>query len=186
MKQNKVRQPRRSIAKGDVVIPKMGVWAGDECLVLDVEKRVQPYGYYLAVHVLLPNQRRRWYCLAEIKEIIPARRTVPTKSRQRESDMKVPNDKLNMEVVMKHVSGTAQANLERAEEEVSRVLSFRGSVTGVKVDGTRIVVKVEVNPKWDMPDSEKVKSLKEWIPAKLRTVFKVYDVALTDNQRRKG
>ena len=204
MKQNKVREPRqpiaddaapkrrkgrkpsRLVAKGDVVIPKKGMWAGEECLVLDVEKRSQPYGYYQIVHVLLPNQRQRCYPLTEIKEIIPGKGAIPRKSRQRESDMKVPNDKLNMEVVMKHVSGTAEANLERAKDEVNRVLSFRGSVTGVKVDGTRIVVKVEVNPKWDMPDSEKVKSLEEWISAKVGTVFKVHDVALRDNQRRKG
>jgi len=87
---------------------------------------------------------------------------------------------------MKHVSGTAEANLERAKDEVNRVLSFRGSVTGVKVDGTRIVVKVEVNPKWDMPDSEKVKSLEEWISAKVGTVFKVHEVSLRGNERRKG
>ena len=204
MKQNKVREPRQPIADdaapkrrkgrkpsrlvaiGDVVIPKKGVWAGDEYLVLDVEKRSQPYGYYLAVHVLLPNQRQRWYCLSAIKEIIPAKGAVPTKSRQWESDMKVPNDKLNMEVVMKHVSGTAEANLERAKDEVNRVLSFRGSVTGVKVDGTRIVVKVEVNPKWDMPDSEKVKSLEEWISAKVGTVFKVHDVSMNFKQSSKG
>jgi hypothetical protein len=60
MKKNKVRQPRqpiaddaapkrrkghkpsRLVAKGDVVIPKKGMWAGEECVVLDVEKRPQP------------------------------------------------------------------------------------------------------------------------------------------------
>jgi len=91
MKVNKVRQPRRPVAKrivpkrrkgpkprrpiagGDVIIPKRGVWAGEECLVLDVEKRVEPSGYYLRVHVLLPNQRQRWYSLTDIKDIIPGR-----------------------------------------------------------------------------------------------------------------
>jgi hypothetical protein len=204
MKQNKVREPRqpiaddaapkrrkgrkpsRLVAKGDVVIPKKGMWAGEECLVLDVEKRSQPYGYYQIVHVLLPNQRQRCYPLTEIKEIIPGKGAIPRKSRQRESDMKVPNDKLNMEVVMKHVSGTAEANLERAKDEVNRVLSFRGSVTGVKAEGTRITVQFEINPKWDLPMSAKVECLKEWIPAKVRTIFKVHDIALRDNQRRKG
>ena len=176
-KRRKGRKPSRLVAIGDVVIPKKGVWAGEECVVLDVEKRVQPYGYYLAVHVLLPNQRQRWYCLSAIKEIIPAKGAVPTKSRQWESDMKVPNDKLNMEVVMKHVSGTAEANLERAKDEVNRVLSFRGSVTGVKVDGTRITVQFEINPKWDLPMSAKVECLKEWIPAKAKVVFKVLSVS---------
>jgi hypothetical protein len=195
MKQNKVREPRQPIADdaapkrrkgrkpsrlvaiGDVVIPKKGMWAGEECLVLDVEKRSQPYGYYQIVHVLLPNQRQRCYPLTEIKEIIPGKGAIPRKSRQRESDMKVPNDKLNMEVVMRHVSGTAEANLERAKDEVNRVLSFRGSVTGVKAEGTRITVQFEINPKWDLPMSAKVECLKEWIPAKVKAVFKVLNVS---------
>ena len=165
MKQNKVREPRQPIADdaapkrrkgrkpsrlvaiGDVVIPKKGVWAGDECLVLDVEKIVQPYGYYLAVHVLLPNQRQRWYCLSAIKEIIPAKGAVPTKSRQWESDMKVPNEKLNMEVVMKPLIGTAEANVERAKDELDRVLSFRGDVISGRTKGSTIILGITVNPK---------------------------------------
>jgi hypothetical protein len=43
----------------------------------------------------------------------------------------------------------------------------------VKAKGIRITVEFEINPKWDMPGSEKVKSLREWIPAKVRTVFKM-------------
>jgi hypothetical protein len=91
-----------------------------------------------------------------------------------------------MQVVLEPVSGTAKANLDRAKLEIERVLAFRGSVTSVKAKGTRITVEFEINPKWDLPMSEKVKSLEEWIPAKVRTVFKVHDVALIDNQRRKG
>ena len=197
MKKNKVRQPRRSIAiakgiipkrkrgpkprravaKGDVVIPKKGVWAGEECLVLDVEKRPQPYGYYQIVHVLLPNQRQRWYSLTDIKDIIPGRGAILTKARQQESDARVPNEKLNVEVVMRPLIGTAEANLERAKHELNRVLSFRGSVTSVKAEGKRITVKVELNPKWDLPMSEKVESLKEWIPATVRTAFKVVRIS---------
>jgi hypothetical protein len=33
---------------------------------------------------------------------------------------------------------------------------------------------------------EKVKSLEEWIPAKVRLVFEVLDVVLRDNQRREA
>jgi len=50
-------------------------------------------------------------------------------------------------------------------------------VTSVKVKGTRIVVKVEINPKWDLPMSEKVSDLKEWIPAKVRSVFEVISIS---------
>jgi len=40
-------------------------------------------------------------------------------------------------------------------------------------------VEFEINPKWDLPMSEKVKSLEESIPAKVRTVFKVVSVSAT-------
>jgi len=56
-----------------------------------------------------------------------------------------------MKVVMKHVSGTAKANLERAKLEIA------------------------INPKWEL--DEKVSYLKEWIPAKVRKVFEVISVS---------
>jgi hypothetical protein len=176
-KRRKGRKPSRLVAKGDVVIPKKGMWAGEECLVLDVEKRPQPSGYCQVVRVLLPNQRQRLYPLTEIKEIIPGKGAIPRKARQQKSDAKVPNEKLNMQVVLEPLSGTAKDNLERARLEIERVLAFRGSVTGVKAKGTRITVEFEINPKWDLTESEKVEGLKEWIPAKVRTVFKVISVS---------
>jgi hypothetical protein len=91
-----------------------------------------------------------------------------------------------MKVILEPVSGTAKDNLERARLEIERVLAFRGSVTSVKAKGTRIIVEFEINPKWDLPMPEKVKSLEEWVPAKVRLVFKVLDVVLIDNQRRKA
>ena len=90
-----------------------------------------------------------------------------------------------MKVVLKPPSGTADENLDRAKEEIKRVLSFRGSVTNIKAEGKRIIVEFAMNPAGDLPESEKVKSLEEWIPAKVRTVFKVHHVVLRDNQRRK-
>ena len=200
MKENKVRQPRRSIAKGiipkrkrglkprravakgDVVIPKKGVWAGEECLVLDVEKRPQPSGYNQIVRVLLPNQRQRQYQLMEIKEIIPGKGANLTKARQQKSDAKVPNEKLNMEVTLEPLSGTAQDNLERARLEIERALGFRGHVSEAKVKGNRIVIDFEPNPKWDFPESEKVSYLKEWIPAKVRRVFEVVSISEGGNK----
>jgi hypothetical protein len=193
MKQNKVREPRqpiaddaapkrrkgrkplRLVAKGDVVIPKKGMWAGEECLVLDMEKRPQPSGYYQVVRVLLPNQHQRLYPLTEIKEIIPGKGAIVTKPRQQEGHKKAANEKLNMKVVMKHISGSAEANLDRAREEITRVLDFRGDVVSAKVQGSNIMVEITVNPKWDLPQAEKESYLREWIPAKVRTVFKVTD-----------
>ena len=56
-----------------------------------------------------------------------------------------------MKIILEPVSGTAEANLERARLEIERVLAFRGSVTSAKTNGTRIIVKVEVNPGWHLP-----------------------------------
>ena len=46
----------------------------------------------------------------------------------------------------------------------------------MKAKGTRIIVEFEINSKWDLPESEKVSYLREWIPAKVRMVFKVTNV----------
>jgi hypothetical protein len=175
-KRRKGRKPSRLVAKGDVVIPKKGMWAGQECVVLAIEKRPQPSGYFQVVRVLLPNQRQRCYPLTAIKEIIPGKGAILKKARQRKSDVKAPNEKLNMEVTLEPLSGTAQDNLERVKVEIERVLAFRGSVTSVKAKGDRIIVEFEINPEWDLPMSEKVSYLKEWIPAKVKVVFKVTDV----------
>jgi len=82
-----------------------------------------------------------------------------------------------VKVILEPVSGNAKDNLERAKFGNRKVLAFRGSVTSARAKDTRIMVKSEINPKWDLPDSEKVKSLRGWIPAKVRTVFKVLSVS---------
>lgn len=85
-----------------------------------------------------------------------------------------------MKVTLEPVSGTAKDNLDRAKLEVERVLAFRGSVSEVKVKGNKIIVKFEVSPKWDLPMPEKVSYLEEWIPAKVKTLFKVVSVSTED------
>jgi len=91
-----------------------------------------------------------------------------------------------MKVVLEPVSGTAKDNLDRARLEIERLLDFRGSVTSVKAKGTRITVEVKINPVWNLPMSEKVSYLQEWIPAKGRKVFEVHEVSPRVIQRRKG
>lgn len=81
-----------------------------------------------------------------------------------------------MIAVLKPVSGTPKGNLERAKDEMERVLAFRGSVTSLKYKGKEIIVEFEINPKWDLSQSEKESYLKEWIPAKVKVVFKVTSV----------
>jgi hypothetical protein len=80
-----------------------------------------------------------------------------------------------MKVVMKHVSGTGRANLERAKEEMTRVLAFRGEVVSAKASGQRITLEIAINPKWESDDKENY--LKAWIPAKVKSVFEVISVS---------
>jgi len=82
-----------------------------------------------------------------------------------------------MKVILEPVSGTATANLERAKHEIDRVLGFRGSVDGTKAVGEKIVVNFNINPKWDLPKEQKVDSLKDWVPAKVRSIFEVLSVS---------
>jgi len=56
----------------------------------------------------------------------------------------------------------------------------------VEARGARIIVEFDMNPKWDLPMSEKVESLKQWIPAKVRTIFKVHEIAVGDDQSHDG
>lgn len=81
-----------------------------------------------------------------------------------------------MKVVMKPLSGTAEANVERAKDELIRVLSFRGDVTSASAEGSKIVLKLSINPKWELSPEEKVSYLKEWIPAKVKSIFRVLSV----------
>jgi len=80
-----------------------------------------------------------------------------------------------MIVIMKHVSNTAKANLERAKEELTRVLGFRGDVVNAKLESQKIIVEIAINPKWESGD--RVSYLKEWIPAKARKVFEVISIS---------
>jgi hypothetical protein len=57
-------------------------------------------------------------------------------------------------VYLRPVAGSAKDNLDRAKVEMERVISFRGKVTGAKVEGNRIAVTIEINPKWDLPEAE--------------------------------
>jgi len=82
-----------------------------------------------------------------------------------------------MKVTLKPLSGSAEPNLERAKHELMRVLSFRGNVTRAKTNGSRVIVEFEINPKWELSPEERVAYLKEWIPAKVKSVFEVLSVS---------
>lgn len=82
-----------------------------------------------------------------------------------------------MKVLLKPMAGTPKANLERAKYEMERVLNFRGTVDTLKTLDSSIEVKISINPAWDLPNDQKVDSLKEWIPAKVRGIFKVVSVS---------
>ncbi len=82
-----------------------------------------------------------------------------------------------MKVIMNPIGGTAEANLERAKDELSRVLGFRGDIVSAKVEGSEIILEIVINPKWDVPSLDKVSYLMDWIPAKVKRVFKVVSIS---------
>ena len=84
---------------------------------------------------------------------------------------------LDMKVILKPVSGTPEANFERAKHEMERVLSFRGTVDSIKALNKTIEVRININSAWDLPKEQKIDSLKEWITAKVRSIFKVVSVS---------
>jgi hypothetical protein len=85
------------------------------------------------------------------------------------------SQELTVKVVIKPISGDAQAYLERAKDEMTRVLGFRGDVVSAKANGQKITLEIAINPKWENED--KVGYLKEWIPAKVKSVFGVIGVS---------
>jgi hypothetical protein len=80
-----------------------------------------------------------------------------------------------VKIVMKHISGTAQDNRERAKEEMIRVLGFRGDIVKVNVKSSNIIIEITVNPSWEADN--KIGYLKEWIPAKVKKVFEVVSIS---------
>jgi hypothetical protein len=83
-----------------------------------------------------------------------------------------------MKIVLEQIGGNNHPNVERAREEVIRVLGFRGTVSNAKAEKSKVVVEFEVSPQWDLPFEEKIDYLKMWMPAKVKSVFKVVDLAL--------
>jgi len=83
-----------------------------------------------------------------------------------------------MKIVLEAIGGNGRPDLERAREEVIRVLGFRGSVTNAKVEKSKVAVEFEVNTKWDLPPQERIEYLRQWMPAKVKSVFRVVDLSL--------
>jgi hypothetical protein len=81
-----------------------------------------------------------------------------------------------MKIVLEHIGGNSP-NVDRAREEVIRVLGFRGTVSNAKVEKSRVAVEFDVNPKWDLPLEEKIDYLRSWMPAKVKSVFRVVDLS---------
>jgi hypothetical protein len=82
-----------------------------------------------------------------------------------------------MKVILKPVSGTPKANLERARREMERVLAFRGTVDSAKALNKTIEMKINISPTWDLPKEQKIESLNQWITAKVRSVFNAVSVS---------
>jgi len=48
-------------------------------------------------------------------------------------------------------------------------------VLSAKAEGERVLLEIEINPKWELDN--RVRYLKEWIPAKVKSVFQVISVS---------
>ena len=83
-----------------------------------------------------------------------------------------------MKIVLEAIGGNGRPDVERAREEVIRVLGFRGTVSHAKAERSKVVVEFDVNPKWDLPPQERIEYLRAWMPAKVKSVFKVVDLVL--------
>jgi hypothetical protein len=83
-----------------------------------------------------------------------------------------------MRIVLEAIGGNGRPDLDRAREEVIRVLGFRGTVSNAKVEKSRVAVEFEVNPQWDLPPQERIDYLRMWMPAKVKSVFRVVDLSL--------
>jgi hypothetical protein len=83
-----------------------------------------------------------------------------------------------MRIVLEAIGGNGRPDVDRAREEVIRVLGFRGTVSGAKAEKSKVVVEFEVNPKWDLPPEERIEYLRMWMPAKVKSVFRVVDLSL--------
>jgi uncharacterized protein YyaL (SSP411 family) len=99
------------------------------------------------------------------------------------TDKKRESETAKMKVILEPISGTARANVERAREEINRVLNFRGQVASAEAKGSEITVRFTINPDWDLPLFEKVSYLTAWIEAKVKSVFKVVSITLEEDER---
>jgi hypothetical protein len=82
-----------------------------------------------------------------------------------------------MRVIIKPIFGIDKASVERARGELVRALSFRGNVISAEANGPNVIVRFEINPQWDLLAQKKVNYLKESIPAKVRSTFRVLSVS---------
>ena len=83
-----------------------------------------------------------------------------------------------MKIVLEPIGGNGRPDVDRAREEIIRVLGFRGTVSNAKVEKSKVIVEFDVNPQWDLPLEEKLDYLKAWLPAKVKSVFKVVNLTV--------
>jgi hypothetical protein len=82
-----------------------------------------------------------------------------------------------MMVVIKPVFDTAKCSVERARDELVRALGFMGNVISAEANGPSVIVRFEINPQWHLPTQKKLNYLKESIPAKVRSTYRVISVS---------
>jgi hypothetical protein len=72
-----------------------------------------------------------------------------------------------------------KCDLQRTIDEGLRVLGFRGKIIGYlrpKNKPEQIHLMAHITDTWKIDDKQKLESLKLWIPAKFKVLFKVIEV----------
>jgi len=81
-----------------------------------------------------------------------------------------------MIVYLKPASGSAEYNLDKAKAEMEHTLGFRGRIIGARPEGDFILMNIQINPHWDLPDFEKGQQVSNWIKTKTKPFFKVQSI----------
>jgi hypothetical protein len=81
-----------------------------------------------------------------------------------------------MIVYLKPTSGSAIYNLDKAKVEMEHVLGFRGRIICAQPESDCILMNIQINPHWDLPDFEKRQQITDWIKTKTKPFFRVQSI----------
>ena len=66
-------------------------------------------------------------------------------------------------------------DLERAREEITRLLGFRGKVLSGNLGGRQCILCIETSADWGLPQEEQFPYLEVWVRSKLRAAYVLHE-----------